>query len=112
VKSLRAENKALRQQQSVSPDIEEMDQEVDRLTAKVGDLDLEKQNLADELAQVRAELEKVRSHKTDAPNFSLPDLTKLRDRTLAELKLGKQAPGYKSAQKVLDKFIEKLKNEN
>jgi hypothetical protein len=141
---LLGENKALRQQQSVSPDVEEMDREVDRLTAKVGDLDLEKQNLADELAVTRAELEKVqsqstinqlpereklnqecdrllalsqklcseneellkklqdtraelkevRSQKTDASNFSLPDLAKIRDRTLAELKLGKQAPGF------------------
>jgi hypothetical protein len=40
-------------------------------------LDLEKQNLADQLAVTRAELEEVRSHKTDAPNFSLPDSAKL-----------------------------------
>jgi hypothetical protein len=33
---------------------------VDRLTAKVGDLDLEKQHLADELAETRAELDQVR----------------------------------------------------
>ena len=52
---------------------EELDRECDRLSVKAGDLDLEKQNLADELAQVRAELEEVRSHKTDALDFSLPD---------------------------------------
>ncbi len=97
--------------QDTRVDRDELDREVDRLTAKVGDLDLEKQNLADELAVTRAELEKVRSQKTDASNFSLPDLAKIRDRTLAELKLGKQAPGYKSAQKALDKFIEAMNHE-
>ncbi len=67
----------MRQQQSVSPDVEELDQEVDRLTAKVGDLDLEKQNLADELALTRAELEEVRSQKTDASNLNLAEPAEL-----------------------------------
>ncbi|PSM45463.1 hypothetical protein C7Y66_30230 [Chroococcidiopsis sp. CCALA 051] len=33
----------------------------------------------------------------------------LRDRVMSELKLGKQAPGYKTAQKALNRFIAELK---
>jgi uncharacterized coiled-coil DUF342 family protein len=58
--------------QDTRVDRDELDREVDRLTAKVGDLDLEKQNLAHQLEQVRAELE-MRSQKTNAPNFPLPE---------------------------------------
>lgn len=36
------------------------------------------------------------------------DLEVLRDRLLFELKLGKQAPGYKAAQKALNRFIAEL----
>ncbi len=70
-------------------------------------MDLEKQNLADELQQTQAELEKVQSANS---THDLPDLKEIRDRVLAELKLGKQATGYKAAQKALDKFIEELRN--
>jgi predicted RNase H-like nuclease (RuvC/YqgF family) len=60
--------------QQVSPNTEELDREVDRLTAKVGDLDLEKQNLADELAQVRAELETLRRSSTSDSTILLNQL--------------------------------------
>ncbi len=43
------------------------------LHAKNGDLDLEKQNLADELAQVRAELEEARSHDSSESTHELPE---------------------------------------
>ena len=36
------------------------------------------------------------------------ELEILRDRVLSELKLGKQAPGYKTAQKALNRFIAEL----
>ncbi len=36
------------------------------------------------------------------------DLEALRDRVLFDLKLGKQAPGYKAAQKALNRFIAEL----
>jgi hypothetical protein len=39
------------------------------------------------------------------------ELEILRDRVLSELKLGKQAPGYKTAQKALNCFIAKLQKE-
>ncbi len=59
--------------QQVSPNTEELDREVDRLTAKVGDLDLEKQNLVDELQQTQAELEKARSYSSDQNVSELPE---------------------------------------
>jgi hypothetical protein len=39
---------------------------------------------------------------------SMAQLSALRDRVLSELKLGKQAPRYKAAQKALDSFIAQL----
>lgn len=38
----------------------------------------------------------------------MADLETLRDRILLDLKLGKQAPGYKAAQKALNRFITEL----
>jgi hypothetical protein len=38
----------------------------------------------------------------------IADLEALRDRILLDLKLGKQAPGYKAAQKALNRFIAEL----
>ncbi len=38
-----------------------------------------------------------------------PDVEAIRDRVLASLKLGRQAPGYKIAMKVLNDFISRLK---
>lgn len=40
----------------------------------------------------------------------MADLEALRDRILLDLKLGKQAPGYKAAQKALNRFIAELTN--
>lgn len=40
--------------------------------------------------------------------LSVASLEILRDRILSELKLGKQAPGYKTAQKALNRFISEL----
>ena len=40
----------------------------------------------------------------------MADLEALRERILLDLKLGKQAPGYKAAQKALNRFIAELTN--
>lgn len=40
----------------------------------------------------------------------LPDLEAMRDRILKDLKLGRQAPGYKAAVKALDRFIDELRS--
>jgi hypothetical protein len=45
-------------------------------------------------------------HSVGLPKVS--ELEILRDRVLSELKLGKQASGYKTAQKVLNRFIAEL----
>lgn len=58
-------------------DRDELDREVDRLTEKVGDLDLEKQHLAEELAQARAELDELRSHGTGSLIDELPEASEL-----------------------------------
>ncbi len=57
-----------------------------------------------------ADLEKARSHSSDQNVSELPDLKEKRDRVLAELRLGKQAPGYKAAQKALEHFIKLLES--
>jgi hypothetical protein len=49
--------------------------------------------------------------ETERQSVALPtirELEILRDRVLSELKLGKQATGYKTAQKVLNRFITEL----
>ena len=51
------------------------------------------------------------SDKAAKQSVGLPtirELEILRDRVLSELKLGKQATGYKTAQKVLNRFISEL----
>ncbi|WP_414588744.1 hypothetical protein [Scytonema sp. PCC 10023] len=40
------------------------------------------------------------------------DYQKIRDRILANLKVGKQAPKYKTSKALLDEFIEELKKPN
>ncbi|KOP26571.1 hypothetical protein AMR41_09710 [Hapalosiphon sp. MRB220] len=48
---------------------------------------------------------------TERQSVALPTISELeilRDRILSELKLGKQATGYKTAQKVLNRFIAEL----
>lgn len=67
--------------------------------------------LKSELEQVRQERDRlaqeVAANQVSQPQQ--PDLEAIRDRVLASLKLGKQAPGYKSAMKVLNDFISRLK---
>lgn len=69
--------------------------ELDRLKAKVQNL--QKENSA----------QKERSAVTFI--YDIVDFNAIRDRILFELKLGRQASGYKTAQKALDKMIAELK---
>ncbi len=64
-----------------------------------------------EVSQLRIELEQMRQELAicKASQSQQPDLEAIRDRVLAGLKLGKQAPGYKSAIKALNDFISRLK---
>lgn len=68
---------------------EELDKEINELHAKVSDLDLELTNLKQQ------------------PQQQI-DLEAIRDRALAKLKLGKQAPEYKRAKKYMDLLLAEL----
>ena len=69
--------------------------ELDRLKAKVQNL--QKENSA----------QKERSAVTFI--YDIVDFNAIRDRILFKLKLGRQASGYKTAQKAFDKMIAELK---
>ena len=77
------------------PSITRHEVELDRLKAKVQNL--QKENSA----------QRERSAVTFI--YDIVDFDAIRDRTLFELKLGRQASGYKTAQKALDKMIAELK---
>ena len=64
----------------------------------------------EDLIHENSELKAAVSQKQSQPEKELshPDYQAIRDRALASLKLGKQAPGYKSAVKALDRFIAEL----
>jgi hypothetical protein len=50
-----------------------------------------------------AELDQPKANET--AGIDLPNLQAMRDRILSDLKLGKQASGYKAAVKALDRLI-------
>ncbi len=81
--ALKAELEQLRSER------DQLDREVNELHAKVGDLDLELTNLKQQ------------------PQQQL-DFEAIRDRALASLKLGKQAPEYKRAKKYMDLLLAQL----
>lgn len=69
------------------------------------------QQLESEIQQLRQDRDRL-AHELAACQASQPqqvDLEAIRDRVLTGLKLGRQAPGYKSAMKVLNDFIFRLK---
>ncbi len=61
-----------------------------------------------ELEQMRQERDRLQELTATQASQLQPDLEELRDQVLAELKLGKQAPGYKSAVKALNLLISYL----
>lgn len=104
VATLRAENETLRQERVSIPN-----RDLYRTTAPAIDtithspqLDVshENENCYDPSEQLTTAVV--------ATDVSSPDLKAIRDRALASLKLGKQAPGYKAAAKALDQFIAEL----
>jgi hypothetical protein len=74
----------------------------DEISREVEVLRVKTQQLESQVDQLRQELAAC---QTSQPQ---QDLGELRDRALAELKLGKQAPGYKSAVKALNLLISYL----
>lgn len=61
-----------------------------------------------EVAHFRAENAKLVEHLTGEPT-QVNDLEAVRERVLSSLKLGKQAPGYKTAKLALNQFIQLLR---
>jgi len=68
----------------------------------------------EEVERLKAEIQALSQEnvlRVGRATIALPqilDLEALRDRVLFDLKLGKQAPGYKAAQKALNRFIAEL----
>ena len=64
----------------------------------------------EEIERLKAEVQRLSEENTllverSRENILTPSLEDLRERVLSSLKLGKQAPGYKAAQKALERFI-------
>jgi hypothetical protein len=69
-----------------------------------------------EMERLRAEVQNIQSYNSvlkerSAINFvhDIVDFEAIRDRILFELKLGRQASGYKAALKALNRFIQEIK---
>ncbi len=58
--------------------------------------------------ELKAQLTQLQSQLPKEPEQS-QDYQAIRDKVLSSLKLGKQAPGYKSAIKALERFIAEIK---
>lgn len=93
VTALKAEIEQLRHER------DQLDKEVDELHTKVGDLDLELANLKEQQLQ---------QQELATPTGEKQNLEALRDRYLASLKLGRQAPKYKHSKAAIDWLIEQL----
>ena len=72
----------------------------DHQSQQLEELNRENSELKTQLSQLQSQLQKE--------SEQLPDYQVMRDKVLNSLKLGKQAPGYKTAAKLLDRFIEEL----
>lgn len=91
--------------------IAELEERNHELRVKVGEERSKKNELAREVAERDRTIAQLRRELAAARNLSPEELEKLRDRTLASLRLGKQAPGYKAAKQALDEFIDQLQGE-
>lgn len=65
----------------------------EHLSQQLEEVNLENSELKTQLSQLQKELESPKDYQV------------IREKVLASLKLGRQAPGYKSAAKALDRFI-------
>lgn len=67
----------------------------------------------EEIERLKAEVQRLREENAllverNRENILAPSLENLRERVLSSLKLGKQAPGYKAAQKALERLSAEL----
>ncbi len=83
--------------------------ERDKLATEIKAAQNKIRELHAQLSLVERERDRLAAQRNEQP-FNT-DLEALRDRILANLKLGKQAPGYKASYKALDLFIAELKRE-
>jgi metal-responsive CopG/Arc/MetJ family transcriptional regulator len=95
-------------QNQLSETVNELASEVEQLSHLMQDTVLQRltkleAELMGESSASRAENSALRQQQGQSP-----DLDAVRDRILSELKLGRQAPGYKAAAKALDRFINEL----
>ncbi len=60
------------------------------------------------LEALRQQIQASADVSTLPPLPPMPELEAMRSRILKDLKLGKQAPGYRAAAKALDRFISEL----
>lgn len=74
----------------------------DHLSQQLEELNRENSELKTQLNQLQSQLQKESEQR--------PDYQVMRDQVLSSLKLGKQATGYKTAAKLLDRFIEELQS--
>jgi regulator of replication initiation timing len=72
----------------------------DNLSQKVAELIRENEKLKAEQSQLQSQLQKESEKSRDYQS--------IRDKVLHSLKLGKQAPGYKTAVKAVDRFIAEI----
>lgn len=77
----------------------------DKLRSQLAALSSERDELVELNHALTAELSRLKTQE------QLPDLEAARARVLAGLKLGKQAPVYKAAVKVLDRFVAELRSQ-
>lgn len=68
-------------------------------------------SLREENETLRLKCTELKTELANVKPEPLPDLKELRDRVLKILNLGTQAPRYKLARKVLDRFIREMTNE-
>lgn len=91
--------------------LSDADEHIEELRVRVSSMEEEGLSLARELIDTQIEYSNLERElaetKIDAASTKQPeaDLEALRDRALSQLKLGRQAAGYKTAQKALDNFI-------
>lgn len=103
---MREEAESLKQE---SQQLHSQQAEFDKLRSQLKKAEKERDGLAELTNALTLELSSLRESQSQSQQ--IPDLEGTRDRVLFELKLGKQAPGYKAAVKALDRYIDELRSQ-
>ena len=81
-----------------------------RLLTDVRILEKDLEAAKEEISQLRSQLAETKAELDQAHKSPAADLEATRDRYLASLRLGKQAPEYRRAKSVVDRFIAALRD--